>query len=64
MFGKYDGFASNARGFCMHVFLKAGERGAGGGEIYVGPGSSAQPGPEISVKCSYHLSSLYVSCPK
>ena len=21
MFGKYNGFASKARGFCMHVFL-------------------------------------------
>jgi hypothetical protein len=21
MFGKYNGFASQARGFCMHVFL-------------------------------------------
>jgi hypothetical protein len=38
---------------------KAGKRG--GGKI---PGTrSAQRGPEISVKCSYRLSSLYV-CPK
>ena len=38
-----------------------GGGGKGGGKI---PGArSAQRGPEISVKCSYRLSSLYF-CPK
>ena len=45
---------------CMDLRIKAGDRGGGGqgGKI---PGTrSAQRGPEISVKCSYCLSSLYV----
>ena len=50
----------------MSKKAKAGERGGGGGGGGGGkiPGArSVQRGPEISVKCSYCLSSLYV-CPK